>query len=52
MREWRDEYLIVNSVDDLAPGVYVHHVADGQLEPLRRGNFRDTATRLAVPLFT
>jgi SagB-type dehydrogenase family enzyme len=43
-----DEYLIVNAVDGLVPGVYFHDVTTRQLELLYAGDFREAATRLAV----
>src|SRR5262249_3164039 len=47
-RPLHDEYLIVNQVEGLAPGAYVHHIGTAQLEFLRGGDFREAATRLAV----
>lgn len=43
-----DAYLIVNSVEGLAPGVYLHRPQEGALELLKGGNFRQQAQRLAV----
>ncbi len=43
-----DAYLIVNGVEGLAPGVYLHHARRGAVELLREGDFRQQATRLAV----
>jgi SagB-type dehydrogenase family enzyme len=42
-----DRYLIVNNVEGLAPGVYVHHRGAGVVELLREGDFRAQAERLA-----
>lgn len=42
-----DRYLIVNNVEGLEPGVYVHHPARRILEQLKTGNFRDDAARIA-----
>lgn len=42
-----DRYLIVNNVEGLAPGVYVHHPGLGAVELLREGEFRAQAQRLA-----
>jgi SagB-type dehydrogenase family enzyme len=42
-----DGYLIVNAVDGLAPGLYLHRARDGTIEPLRAGEFRATAAHLA-----
>ncbi|CAN5270834.1 SagB family peptide dehydrogenase [soil metagenome] len=42
-----DRYLIVNNVEGLEPGTYVHHPDRGALELLKAGNFRDDAARLA-----
>jgi SagB-type dehydrogenase family enzyme len=42
-----DRYLIVNNVDGLAPGVYVHHRELGAVELLREGDFRAQARRIA-----
>jgi SagB-type dehydrogenase family enzyme len=43
-----DTYLIVNGVEGLAPGVYLHHARRGAVELLREGNFRQQARRLAA----
>jgi SagB-type dehydrogenase family enzyme len=43
-----DLYLIVNNVDGLAPGVYVHHRHLDAVELLKEGDFRQVAQRLAV----
>src|SRR5262249_56702802 len=43
-----DLYLIVNNVDGLAPGVYVHRRHLKAIELLREGDFRQVAQRLAV----
>jgi SagB-type dehydrogenase family enzyme len=43
-----DAHLIVNSVEGLAPGVYLHHPQRGAIELLKEGNFRQQAQRLAV----
>lgn len=43
-----DLYLIVNGVEGLAPGVYLHHPARRAVELLREGSFRAEASRLAV----
>jgi SagB-type dehydrogenase family enzyme len=43
-----DLYLIVNAVEGLAPGVYVHHPALGAVELVREGRFRAEATRIAA----
>lgn len=40
-------YLIVNNVEGLEPGAYVHHPDRGALELLKAGNFREDAARLA-----
>lgn len=42
-----DRYFIVNNVEGLEPGAYVHHPNRGVLELLRAGDFRDDAARLA-----
>jgi len=41
-------YLLVNAVEGLEPGSYEYHPEDGELELLRRGEFREDATRLAL----
>ncbi len=43
-----DLYLIVNGVQGLAPGVYLHHPQLGAVELLREGSFRGRATRIAA----
>ncbi len=43
-----DQYLIVNSVDGLAPGIYRVHPSRAAIELVRPGNFRRQAQRLAV----
>ncbi|RIQ21508.1 SagB/ThcOx family dehydrogenase [Jiangella rhizosphaerae] len=43
-----DYYLIVNAVEGLTPGVYLHHPARGAVELLRAGDFRADAARIAV----
>lgn len=43
-----DCYLIVNGVEGLAPGVYLHHPGRRAVELLREGSFRAEASRLAV----
>ncbi len=43
-----DLYLIVNGVEGLAPGVYLHHPQLGAVELLREGTFRAEATRIAA----
>lgn len=43
-----DSYLIINGVEGLAPGVYLHHRDRNAVELLREGDFRAAATRLAV----
>lgn len=43
-----DLYLIVNGVEGLAPGVYLHHPQRGAVELIRAGTFRDEATRIAA----
>lgn len=40
-------YLIVNNVEGVEPGVYVHHPDRGAIEQLRIGNFREEAAMLA-----
>jgi SagB-type dehydrogenase family enzyme len=42
-----DNYLIVNAVEGLSPGIYMHRSREGTLEPLRSGNFRADAAHLA-----
>jgi len=41
-------YLIANAVEGLAAGSYAYHPAQGELEPLREGEFRGQAGRLAL----
>ncbi len=43
-----DLYLIINAVDGLAPGAYFYHPADGSLELLRPGVFRNEARHLGL----
>jgi SagB-type dehydrogenase family enzyme len=43
-----DNYLIVNCVEDLAPGVYLYHPRYQSVELLREGDFRRQAQRLAT----
>jgi SagB-type dehydrogenase family enzyme len=43
-----DQYLIVNSVEGLEPGVYRLHPGRSAIEPVKRGDFRRHAQRLAV----
>ncbi|PZF81245.1 SagB/ThcOx family dehydrogenase [Jiangella anatolica] len=43
-----DCYLIVNAVEGLTPGVYLHHPDRGAVELLRAGDFRADAARIAV----
>lgn len=43
-----DLYLIVNGVEGIAPGVYLHHPTRGAIELIKEGNFRQQATRLAA----
>ncbi|MBM7790621.1 SagB/ThcOx family dehydrogenase [Tenggerimyces flavus] len=43
-----DLYLIVNAVEGLAPGVYLHHPTRNAVELVREGTFRDQATRIAA----
>jgi SagB-type dehydrogenase family enzyme len=43
-----DAYLIVNAVEGLAPGAYLHHPDRRALELLKAGNFRTTAGELAL----
>jgi SagB-type dehydrogenase family enzyme len=42
-----DPYLIVNNVEGLTPGTYVHHVDRGEIELLAAGDARADAVRLA-----
>ena len=46
--QWNEIYLIVNSVQGLAPGAYVFHRERGELECLKRGNFRAEAGYLGL----
>jgi len=41
-------YLVVHAVEGLAPGAYAYHRAERALEPLREGDFRRAAGRLAL----
>jgi SagB-type dehydrogenase family enzyme len=43
-----DLYLIVNQVEGLAPGIYVHHPETGVVELLREGDFRAEAQHVAA----
>ncbi|TQM14217.1 SagB/ThcOx family dehydrogenase [Pseudonocardia kunmingensis] len=43
-----DLYLIVNGVEGLTPGVYLHHPDRSAVELLRAGTFRNEATRIAA----
>lgn len=43
-----DIYLIVNSVDGMAPGAYVYHPDNGFFESLKEGNFRGEARHLGL----
>lgn len=40
-------YLIVNNVEGIEPGVYVHHPDLGAIEQLQTGSFREEAAQLA-----
>jgi SagB-type dehydrogenase family enzyme len=42
-----DNYLIVNGVEGIEPGVYLHHPPAGAIELLKSGDFRAQARRLA-----
>jgi nitroreductase len=42
-----DNYLIVNAVEGLEPGVYLHRVQDRKVELLRAGQYRSDAAHLA-----
>jgi SagB-type dehydrogenase family enzyme len=42
-----DGYLIVNAVEGLAPGLYLHRAREGSIEQLRTGEFRAQAAHLA-----
>jgi SagB-type dehydrogenase family enzyme len=43
-----DLYLIVNAVEGLRPGVYLHHPQLRAVELVRAGTFRSEATRIAA----
>jgi SagB-type dehydrogenase family enzyme len=43
-----DLYLIVNAVEGLAPGIYLHHPGRTAVELIRAGTFRKEATRIAA----
>jgi SagB-type dehydrogenase family enzyme len=43
-----DLYLIVNAVEGLTPGIYLHHPELGAVELVRPGTFREEATRIAA----
>ncbi|GAA5128273.1 SagB/ThcOx family dehydrogenase [Pseudonocardia adelaidensis] len=43
-----DLYLVVNAVEGLTPGIYLHHPERGAVELIRAGTFRDEATRIAA----
>ena len=43
-----DLYLIVNHVEGVAPGVYLHHPQRHSIELLKEGDFRRQAWRLAM----
>ncbi|MCO1655418.1 SagB/ThcOx family dehydrogenase [Pseudonocardia humida] len=43
-----DLYLIVNAVEGLRPGVYLHHPGRSAVELVRAGEFRERATRIAA----
>jgi SagB-type dehydrogenase family enzyme len=43
-----DNYLIVNAVDGLSPGIYLHRAREGTLEQLRSGMYREDSARLAA----
>jgi SagB-type dehydrogenase family enzyme len=42
-----DGYLIVNAVEGLEPGIYLHRAGEGSIEPIRAGDFRARAAHLA-----
>jgi SagB-type dehydrogenase family enzyme len=42
-----DNYLIVNAVERLEPGIYLHRSRDSAVELLRSGDFREQAAHLA-----
>jgi SagB-type dehydrogenase family enzyme len=43
-----DLYLIVNAVEGLLPGIYLHHPQLGAVELIRAGTFREEAARIAA----
>jgi SagB-type dehydrogenase family enzyme len=43
-----DLYLIVNAVEGLTPGVYLHHPQLGAVELIHAGTFREEAARIAA----
>jgi SagB-type dehydrogenase family enzyme len=43
-----DLYLIVNAVEGLAPGIYLHHPGRNAVELVRAGTFRAEAARIAA----
>src|SRR5439155_5328090 len=43
-----DNYLIVNAVEGLSPGIYLHRAREGTLEQLRSGTYRDDSAHLAL----
>jgi len=43
-----DCYLIVNAVEGLSPGIYLHRAREGAIELLRTGDYRGDAAHLAV----
>ena len=43
-----DLYLIVNAVEGLTPGIYLHHPQLGAVELIRSGTFRDQAAHIAA----
>jgi SagB-type dehydrogenase family enzyme len=43
-----DLYLVVNGVQGLAPGIYLHRPELGAVELIREGTFRAEATRIAA----
>jgi hypothetical protein len=42
-----DNYLIVNAVENLEPGLYAHRLLENSVELLRTGEFRNTSAHLA-----
>ncbi|MDQ6672836.1 MAG: SagB/ThcOx family dehydrogenase [Chloroflexota bacterium] len=42
-----DSYLIVNAVDGIPPGVYLHRAQESSIEPLAAGDMRAQAAHLA-----